>query len=453
MYRRLLASLGLILAINTSNAQQYVTFLGHDVNKTQHILETKVRAGIFKVKNVGYQGPNEKEIDQLKEFTVHPDDDTETINKMIVKASKAQQHGKIGGKLVFEPGLYVVSGLELKSNVHIRLQPKVILEPNQSNPKHIKKAKWVFGIGKNEKVTNVSILGLGMGTERAIIRYKRESDLPKTGGARAFTIGAVTNLFVQNIWIQDDQTRFSGVAFSFQNKTYNETGCAKNVTIDYVKQTHAAFGYGLIQSNAGKNLLFSNLYSLGGVCARLETDNRTSKSLYGVDNVHVVNVSSENGKAAVYLNPHTLINGAVYVNGAYGYNSQMVVEIRPGYKDPTGKGRYGKDSWIKNVTAVYGLSAPVQYSAKKSIPKCLLSYFDANTQPDKESKGVKTGPSVCVIGDFVGQIAIDTSTVKARIPAKETNLDNTVAARKNIVNGAAYRGKDSKKFCGAAAYE
>ena len=452
---RLLLLFFAILFSNKNVAQTYVKFIDNSIEHTKILDEKEATLGIFKVKETGYQGYSENDIQNLPEFIVKPGKNvTSKIQRIINKASNTITNGKMGARVIFEPGLYVVNGIHIKSNVHIRLKPNVIIEPDQSNPKKVKKTKLVFGVGRNGAIENVSVVGLGKGTERAIIRYVRESNLPKTGGARAFSIRRVTNLFIQNILIEDDQTRFSGVAFSSQKGMKIDSSRAKNVTVDFVKQTNAAFGYGLIQSNSGKNLLFSNLHCTGGVTARLETDNRYSQSPFGVDNVFVKNVTNVKGKAAVYLNPHTVINGNIFVDGAHAIRSQMAIEIRPGYKDPTGKGRYGKDSFIENVSAVYGLDATVQYSAKKFIPQCLLSYFKKNTQPDAESKkGIKIGPSVCVIGDFTGQIKIDESTISASIPSEETNPDNSLESRKSIVRTKAYRGKDKKRSCGNEAYK
>lgn len=457
MIRTKLCTITILFFLNTCLAQKYIKFIKNDVNSTIEVNEKESVLGVFKVKNVGYQGYSEQEINDLPEFIVKPGKNiTQKINSIIEKASKTITNGKKGGKVVFKKGHYIVNGIHLKSNVHIRLMPNVVLEPDQSKKKDIKKAKLVFGIGRNGSLHNVSILGFGKGNEVPIIKYKRESDKPKQGGVRAFSIGPVTDLFIQNILIKDDQTRFSGVAF-FQRKKkgkFTEAGRAKNVTVDLVKQTNAAYGYGLIQANAGKNLLFTNLSCSGGVCARIETDNRSSKSPFGVDNVYIKNVTSTRGKAAVYLYPHSVISGNVYVDGVYAVNSQMAVEIKPSRNKEGNKGRFGEQSSIKNVSAVYGLKSTIGNAGKKNIPVCLLKYFKRDSYPDKESlKGIKIGPSVCVIGDFSGQFNIDVNTVKAYIPENETNPDNTVESRKTIITQKAYRGKNKKKFCGVSAYQ
>lgn len=412
--------------------------------------------GVFIRPGVGYQGPNQTEIDALPRFRVGSGegDFTKTLNNTIAKASKSKTNGKLGAVVIIEKGNYILGTINLKSNVHLRIEEGVILQADQTDPKKIKVTKLVFNIGKDENIENVSIIGRGTEKTRPVIRYKRESPDPKTGGVRAFLLGAAKNVFIQNVTIQDDQTRFSGVVFSFLHKDTSDSGRANGVTVDHVSQINASYGYGLIQANAGKNLLFTNLICSGGVCARIETDNRSSQSKFGIENVVIENVTSIKGKAAVFLQPHNISNGDVYVNGAHGIESQMAVEIRPGYKDYEGSGRFGTNSSIKNVTAVYSMNSVVSKASKSALPQCLLKYFKKDPTLDSEKQeGVGLGPSVCAIGDFTQQIKININTVSASIIEGETNPDNSLEARKLIVNGPAYRGDNLTKQCGIAAYE
>lgn len=227
--------------------------------------------GVFIRSGVGYQGYTQEEIDALPQFRIGSGEDnfTEAVNKAIAEASRCETNGKLGGVVVIETGDYIVGTIELKSNVHIRLEEGVVLQADQTDPAKYKVTKLVFNIGKNEPVENVSIIGKGTEENRPVISYRRESPKMKTGGARAFLLGGATNVFIQNITIQDAQTRFSGVVFSFLNKDYSDNGRANGITVDNVRQINASYGYGLIQANAGKNLLFTNLICTGGVCARI----------------------------------------------------------------------------------------------------------------------------------------------------------------------------------------
>ncbi len=407
---------------------------------------TKFVPNVFRISGVGYQGPTQTEIDKLPLFTVNPGgNSSKLINKAISDAGK----GKNGGRVIINAGTYVVDALNLKSNVHILLKSGVLLKADQQDPNRKNEVKQVFLIGTEESLENVTIIGEGEGKDRPRIKYIREDSDPKKGGTRAFSIGSVVNLFIQNLVIEDEQTRFSGVSFNFKKGDYSQNGRANNVTVDHVEQINASYGYGLIQANTGASMLLSNLVCSGGVTARIETDNRGREAdiKIGVENIRIENVTNIKGKCAVYFKPHNLISGKVTVDGAYSVGSQTTIEIREGRDG----GRFSEASWIKNVAAVYTLDAPVHFSGKSSIPNCLLKYFKEDVMVDAENKGVRQGPSVTVIGDYVGQINIDKSTVSASVP-KNTELDNKVSSRKLIVTGDAYRGNNPNKQCGDNAY-
>lgn len=439
-----------LIAMILSSVKNYAINKNIDGNEPKATgVKKQFTPGVFKVDGIGYQGIDENEINQLDIFVIKPGKNvTQKINKAIVKASKN------GGIVVLKKGNYTVGSLVLQSNVHIRLKAGSVLIADQTNPAKARKRKEVFVIGNTHSLKNVSIVGEGKGKDRAVIRYIREEGLaPKQGGTRAFSIGSIHNLFIQNILIEDDQTRFSGVAFHFLKGDYTDKGRAVNVTVDHVEQTNASFGYGLIQTNTGRNVLLSNLTCSGGVTARIETDNRSHRSSFGVDNIRVENVVNTKGKAAVYLNPHTIENGDVVVDGVHAYSSQFAIEIREGYLDDTGKARFGVNSSIKNVSAIYTLDAPVHFAGAKSIPNCLKRYFIKAIPIDSDNKGVRKGPSVAVIGDYANQFIIDIDTVFAYVPENNTNVDNTVASRKMIINNHPHRGKHPDKQCGDAAYD
>lgn len=433
-----------------ANCKQQIEMPGNRVEQP-HNNETEIKETfipkVFKVSGIGYQGPSQAEIDKLPIFTVNPDANaTQNINKAILDASKQ----KSGGRVIINAGTYVVETLNLKSNVHILLKPDVLLKANQEDPSKKNEVKQVFVIGNDESLENITIIGEGEGNHRARIKYVREDSAPKKGGTRAFSIGRVLNLFIQNLVIEDQQTRFSGVAFTFKKGDYSKNGRASNVTVDHVEQIDASYGYGLIQANTGANMLLTNLVCSGGVTARIETDNRGREEdiKVGVDNIRIENVKSIKGKCAVYFKPHNLISGKVTVDGAYSVGSQTTIEIREGRNG----GRFGEDSWIKNVAAVYTLDAPVHFSGKSSIPLCLLPYFKEDKRVDADNKGVRQGPSITVIADYVGQIRIDKSTVSATV-SEPTEADNAVSSRSLIVKGDAYRGNDPQKQCGGSAYD
>ncbi|OEK08991.1 hypothetical protein A8C32_13925 [Flavivirga aquatica] len=421
-----------------------------DASNTSKI-QGNLNSGVFKISGVGYQGPNQTEINNLPAYVVKPGNNvTSKINGAIIIASNSITNGKKGGRVILNAGTYVVDKINLKSNVHIVLKQGVVLRANQTDTSKKNVVKVVFGIGRGENLVNVSIVGEGKGKNRPKIKYIRESERMK-GGSRAFSIGRVFNLFIQNIVIQDDQTRFSGIAFGFKKGNITKSGRATNVTIDNVQQINASYGYGLVQANAGANMLFSNLTCSGGVTARIETDNRFNPNIrVGVDNIQIKNVTNIKGKAAVYLKPHSIQNGKVVVDGAFSFGSQFAVEIREGTSGTTGT--FASGTSIKNVSAQYALVTTVHFSGRKSIPMCLLPYFKASEPDfDKERIGAKKGPSISAIGNYANYATIDVSSVSASVP-KNTPASNKVNSRKLIVNGSAYRGNNPARQCGESAY-
>jgi len=411
--------------------------------------QANLTPNIFKIADIGYQGPEQSEVNQLPVFKVNPKGDaTMNINKAIAEASKSVSNGRKGGVVVINPGTYYVGELTLKSNVHMRLKPNVVIKADQTNPNQKDVVKIVFNIGGEESIENVSIIGEGKGNERPKIQYFKESERKK-GGSRAFRVGGVTNLFIQNVAINDDQTRFSGIAFGLKEGDITASGRATNVTIDNVLQTDACYGYGLVQANVGANMLLTNLLCEGGVAARIETDNRFNPNIrVGVENIRIENIISSKGKAAVFLNPHDLENGKVTVNGSTSFGSQYAIEIVEGRKE----GTFSPNVQIKNVHAQYVLETSVHFSGKKYIPLCLLPYFKGEEPDiDKERDGAKKGPSIAVICDSANYSDIDASTVSASVP-KNSPPDNTVESRKAIITKPAYRGNDEARQCGENAY-
>lgn len=409
----------------------------------------KPTLGIFKVNGVGYQGPSQVEVNNLPEFIVNAGENvTQNINTAINNASKSNINGKKGGRVIINAGTYVVGALNLKSNVHILLKTGVTLVADQTDVSKKNRAKAVFVIGREKTLKNISIIGEDNGSDKPKIEYKRESERG-LGGTRSFLVCSVTNLFIQNIAIHDDQTRFSGVVFTFKKDDISENGRAKNVTVDNVEQIDASYGYGLIQANTGANLLLTNLKCSGGVTARIETDNRYNRNIrVGVSNIRIKNVTNSRGKAAVFFHPHDLQNGKVTVDGAHAYGSQAAIDIMPGING----GQFLPNISIKNVSAEYTLETTVHFAGKKFIPKCLLSYFKQNESDiDKERKGAKKGPSIYVIGNYTNYADIDESTVFASVP-NNTPDANKISSRKTIVTTTAYRGANPNKQCGDNAY-
>ncbi len=434
--------------------------LSNIVETTKKGVQTNFTPNVFIRSGVGYQGPSQRVINNLPRFVINElprHNATQRIQTAIDQAS-----ARNGGRVIIKPGKYTVKEINLKSNVHIRLKPGVIMIADQRDRSVAarNRHKDIFLIGRRKNIKNVSIVGEGRGNSRPKFRYFRETTGPNIGGVRAFSVNGVKNCFIQNVLIEDDETRFAGIDFNFNFSDVSRAGRPTNVTIDNCEIKKAAYGYGLVQLNCGLNVLLSNLTGEGGITARVESDNRTfGSTTIGIDNAHVRNVLTTNGNTSVLLQPWNVVNGNVFIDGAHVINCNFAVETQDGYLDTTGKGRFGPNSYIKNVTHVYGLTATGHFAHEAAIPNCLFRFFKKNEpSPDKEDlKGVRVGPSICVVGDFItrekNRIKVFGKTVKASIP-RNTNPANTVHSRVDILTGKAiaHRGNNPDKQCGWRAY-
>ncbi|WP_281990644.1 hypothetical protein [Aquimarina aggregata] len=426
---------------------------------TEKGVQSSFTPGVFIRQGVGYQGTSQKDINNLPKFVVNElprHNATERIQKAIDQAS-----ARNGGRVIIKPGTYIVKRINLKSNVHIRLKPNVIMRADQrdTSPAARRMPKSIFLVGLRENIFNVTIVGEGKGNSRPKFRYFRETTERRVGGASAFNVNGVKDCFIQNVLIEDNETRFAGIDFNFNFIDISKRGRPTNVTIDNCEIRNAAFGYGLVQLNVGANVLLSNLTGYGGITARLESDNRTfGSTTIGIDNCHVRNVLTVDGNTSVLLQPWNVVNGNVFIDGAHARNCNFAVETQDGYLDTTGKGRFGPNSYIKNVTHRYGLTATSHFAIEASIPNCLLKFFKKNEpSPDAEESASRVGPSVCVVGDFItrdrNRIKVFGKTVRASVP-KNTNPANTVTSRVDILRGRAiaHRGNNPNKQCGWRAY-
>ncbi|KXX70939.1 hypothetical protein AVL50_11255 [Flammeovirga sp. SJP92] len=365
-------------------------------------------------KEVGYQGPSSVEIDQLPLVaTLQPsgnaDQDITNFQKAIDKASKMK-----GGRIIVEKGYYQLKDVQLKSNVHIRCEKGVVFMPRlDMHPK----VQLIFAVGRfaNENISNVTFIGEGNASDRPQFYYDRSIAVK----CRAFTVGKVTNLYLENFSVTDDQTVFSAISLNMRKKGTSKNDRPKNITVKNVSIQDASYGYGLVQGNTGENVWLKDLQSVGGVTARIETHTGREHNV-GVDNVVIEDVVCTQGKAAVSLQPHVVDNGIVTVNGAKAVRCEWGVMLKDGFiskkLDPTKKwhnGSFAKGSSIKNVEMIHGDATTVSVQSKAYIPKRLLELYHDDINPDKEANiGCKLGPSIAAVLNLAKEeMQIDKTTI------------------------------------------
>lgn len=306
----------------------------------------------------------------VKDYGVDNDfatNDSEQLQKAINTISN-----KGGGKLIVPKGNYTFSDIKMKSNVHIVFDSEAIIRP--SIREEVKKNFQMFSFGfKADVVENFSLTSSNPNKNYTI-------DLTHTNNynVTVFAVRNVDNFMFSNVLIEDVQTKFSsftlGVTDYKGNHFFPRNGVIKNATT-----TNADYGYGLIQSQAAKNVYFKNIGGQGGVTLRLETGETKMNNLQigGNHDILVKNVECHDGNAALMISPHSMQNGIVTVDGVTAVNCGFGIRIGGGYvakkyKQDIGlkAGTYDSRSSIKNVTVTFGRTAQVKPKHMMYIPLC-----------------------------------------------------------------------------------
>jgi hypothetical protein len=342
--------------------------------------------------------------------------DTEELEKIINELTS-----KGGGKITIKSGEYTFRDVLLKSNIHITIESGTIIKlENQNEGKNAKNGKRHFfslsGSEVNKPLENVRIIGLGSTSTRPKLILEKFFETWGNTFNRAISLGYVKNALIENLSIVDDYTLGAAIAFNpVDINNDNETAqIAENVTITNISLTNGSIGYGLVQTNVGKNILLKNLSSQGGMTCRIEAHTGRKYDL-GVDNIVVKNVASIQGKAAVLLQPHSVLNGRVLVDVAKSEGSSWTLFIKEGFvgsdSKRKAKGNFAATSKFTNISMVStDNNATLSYKNYSFIPTNLKPLYkepnfvyipeDSNHKiengiPGKESPIV--GPSIAVI--------------------------------------------------------
>lgn len=279
-------------------------------------------------------------------------DDSQAFQDAI-DAATLQPNGSV---IQVPAGTYYVMSLIMKSNVHFEIDHEAILKPPVRTDT---KNYGIFDFdGNNEIIHNVSIRGID-----------GSFTVDLTGltniNVRIFSFGNVENFFLSDFKTLDERTKFSTVQMgtSPYNGGHNspENGVIRNGHVD-----NADYGYGLVQTQAAKNVLFKNLSGIGGVTLRFETGYIKMNELQvgGLFDLIGRNISNEDGNAALMVSPHETKNGHIDVDGVTAIGSGFAVRLSSGYVrnelvDIT-PGYFANTSVIKNVKATFGTKAQLK---------------------------------------------------------------------------------------------
>jgi len=296
-------------------------------------------------------------------------------------------------------GTYRLNGIQMKSNVHIRVNRnaiiKIVLGSRNSN---------IFETVGNTRVVNFSVVGVN-GRFRFDFR-----ELDVSNRVRAFSFTDIENFRIANLRILDNNTIFSSLAFFARGSSIPsvddvieglENGSitsrprlrenpadpirspSKGI-IENIRQTGSNYGYGAIQVQSADNMLFRNISSTGGVSLRLETGVNFLQILGSLaptlDEIYGTGITAINGQAALLLSPHTLEHGKVVVENITANSCEFGVAIergfvsqspnRPGQNSPVlglTAGNFANTT-IRNITATFGQMAQLRGARLRFIP-------------------------------------------------------------------------------------
>lgn len=323
-------------------------------------------------KGAGYQGTDFKNLPKERVITFthrNQQNVTKELNNIITDL-----HNIGGGIIYITKGNYTIKEVTLKSNIHIIINSNVTFQMD-----HSKRGKnFLFNVGMKENqplVENVKIIGLGDVTSRP----KLILDKPKNTFYRAIALGYAKNVLIENLTIQDNLTKGAAIALNPVKIDDNNANIPENITITNVELTGGSIGYGLAQTNVGKNILLKNLSCQGGMTCRIEAHTGRQYNL-GVDNIVISNVASINGKAAVLLQPHSVLNGRILVDGAKSEGSTWTLFLKEGFvgKDSKrrAKGVFAPTSSFKNISLhATDHTATLSYKNFKLVPEDLHAFY------------------------------------------------------------------------------
>lgn len=298
-----------------------------------------------------------------------------------------------GGKIIIPSGTFYFVEIIMKSNVHIEIDmnatiiPTVVASGNYS----------IFYFGSNTAtVNNVSIRGSGG-------NFTVDLTAVANTNIRVFQCNNVNNFLFSHFDILDNDTKFAAVTMGFTEYNGNyyipTNGIVKNATTQ-----DAHYGYGLVQIQAGSNILYKDLSGIGGSTLRLESGYHQMNVLrppgVGIFDVYGRNIHCEDGNSTVMFSPHTMRNGRFDVDGVTAINCGFAARVAFGFatnaQDALGltPGSFDSTSVLTNVNAVYGTTAQLKPKHYPYMP-CEITHLNSTTlNPDGESY---TGPSISAV--------------------------------------------------------
>lgn len=219
--------------------------------------------------------------------------------------------------------------ISMKSNLRIEIEKDAKIKVNTTELLFDFAAK-----SKTQTINNVSITSYGGG------RPTIDVTSYGTGEIRIAQLGNVENFYVGDFNVKDDHSKFSSVSL---NPPASKATDALSVwdsgprdgVIANITQSTAAAGYGVVQIQTARDVLFKNLNGDGGIALRLETganlSNEVSSHNAIVDGVWGQDINVAKGLTAVMMSPHGKENKDVFLDNISSDNSAYTLIASRGF--------------------------------------------------------------------------------------------------------------------------
>ena len=326
----------------------------------------------------------------------HNSADSALLNQEIETLSNAG-----GGIIKIIDGTYYLLNIVLRSNVHIKFDSNVTIEPDLSG-NTLNKNLNIFEIGNEFLVENVAITSSQEDDIDTNTWFNVNIPTGDYNGIRLAEFSYAHNFKISGINISDTNSKFSSIVLNLPDSGSKDE-IANNGIIKDIIATDAHVGYGIIQIQTGITILCKNLDGEGGSTMRVETGvaQLNADNQLTVDDIVGRDITLKFGDGAVTFSPHRVDQGRVDVENITSINSSYAVRLAAGFLDNSGTvdniGTFSNLSYIGDIKVTGGDGAQIKskdYKFFNCEDREVIINSDWN--PDEESK---SGKSIGIIRD------------------------------------------------------
>jgi hypothetical protein len=286
--------------------------------------------------------------------------DSQLLNQEIASLSSAG-----GGVIRIRKGTYCFKDVLLRSNIHLKIDSDVTIQPDVSISSPGSNIN-MFLVGDDFYVENVAITNSDEDSTDPSTWFKGNIPIGDNIGVRFVEFGNVKNFKFSGLSLTDNYSRFSNIVLNLPS-SQNINEISTNGIVKDIVMTGMHVGYGVVQMQTGKSVLYKNLDGQGGVTLRVETGAEATNqvNVITVDDVVGRKLTSRFGDAAFNMSPHRVDQGRVDIEGVTAINSTHAVQIAAGFisNKPNlidNKGTFDSRSYIGDITVTGGDGAQIK---------------------------------------------------------------------------------------------